>query len=242
MQFIRKLIKNPLIFGGSVLFFLVFTIFYLLYFTDLFLLKEIRITGNNKISKEEIIKFTELKGGERLYKISLSTIRKKLLKHPRIEEVLVIRHLPGLLEIRVKEKEPLAILIRDNKGFLISKKGDIISGILPEDYLFYPVVEIKNEEFKESFLNFLSWLKSNKSYLPVYESFSKIILEEDSITFITKNQVKIYFPLVMEKDWQFLYKNLDRIITYFYEKNLMDKVEVIRMDYPFGKALIKFRS
>lgn len=242
MQFVKRFIKNKFLICGGIVFLIFLSIFYLLFFTDLFLLREIKVIGNNKISKEEIINLTALKGGERLYRISLSEIREKLLQHPRIEEVFVVRHLPSILEIKIKEKEPLAILVKENKGFLISKKGDIISGIVPEDYFFYPVLEIKNEEFKKSFLNFLAWLKNNKSYLPVYESFSKIILEEDNIIFITKNNVKIYFPLITEKDWQFLYKNLDRIITYLYEKQLMEKVELIRMDYPLGKALIKFRS
>ncbi len=242
MQLIKKLVKNQFFICGSIISLILIILVYLLYFTDLFLLKEIVVVGNNKISKEEIIKLTELKGGERLYRISLSKIREKLLKHPRIEEVLVARNFLGILEIKIKEKEPLAILIKDNKGFLVNKKGDIISEILPEDYLFYPVVEIKNEEFKENFFNFLNWLKNNKSYLPVYESFAKVILDNESILFITKNNIKIYFPLITEKDWQFLYKSLDKVVTYLYEKQLMDKIEVIRMDYPWGKALIKFRS
>ncbi len=91
-------------------------------------------------------------------------------------------------------------------------------------------------------LNFLDWIREHKNYLPVYENLSKVVLEENKIVFITKHDITIYFPLVSQKDWTYFYKNLDRIITYLYEKELIEKVELIRMDYPLGVALIKFRS
>lgn len=31
-------------------------------------------------------------------------------------------------------------------------------------------------------------------------------------------------------------------MAYLYEKELIEKVELIRLDYPLGSALIKFRS
>ncbi len=215
---------------------------YVLYFTDLFILKEIKVFNNHRVSKEEIIKLTGLKGGERLFRINLNALERKLKNYPLIEEVIIARRLPSRLEITVKEREGLAILIKGQRGYLIDKKGVIIGGILPNDYLYYPLVEIKNEKWKDNFLSFLSWIKENKNYLPVFENFSKIILEEDKIIFTTKNHLKIYFPLSLKEDWIELYKNLDRIMVYLYENQLIEKVEHIRMDYPYGRALIKFRS
>ncbi len=239
---IIKVIKSRLFWPFFFFIFLILGIFYILYFTDLFVLKEIMVVNTKKISKDEIIKTTGLKGGERLFTIPIDNIRKKILINPLIEEVIIVRHIPNTLEIKIKERKPLAIIIQDNKGYLIDKNGVLITPIIPEDYQFYPVVEIKNEEFKNSLLNFLVWIKEHKNYLPVYENLSKVILEEDKIIFITKNNITIYFPLVSQKDWSYFYKNLDRIITYLYEKELIEKVELIRMDYPLGAALIKFRS
>lgn len=217
-------------------------IIYLLYFTNCFVLREIKVLNNKKVTEKEIIELTGLKGGERLFSIPIKKIKEKILLNPKIEEVVIVRHLPSTLEIKVKEREPLAIITQNNKGYLIDKKGVIIDTISPEDYQFYPVVEIKNEEFKDKFLIFLEWLKNQKNYLPVYENLAKISLEEDKIIFITKNDIKIYFPLISEKDWTYFYKNLDKIMAYLYEKELIEKVELIRLDYPLGSALIKFRG
>lgn len=228
---------------GSIIFLLSLGLMvYVLYFTDLFVLKEIRLLKAKKVSKEEVIKLTGLRGGERLFALDLKRLTEKLKEHPSIEEVIIARRLPSLLEITVKEREGLAILVKENRGYLIDKKGVIIGGILPQDYFYYPLVEIRDESWKENFFYFLSWLKNNKNYLPVYEIYSKIILERDKIVFYTKNHIKIYFPLSIMDDLTRLYQNLDRIMVYLYENNLIEKVELIRVDYPYGQALIKFRS
>ncbi len=217
-------------------------IIYLLYFTNLFVLKEIRIRDNKRVSQEEIIKLTGLKGGERLFGIDLKLLKAKIKKHPFIEDCVILRRIPSLLEISVREREGLAILIRENRGYLIDKQGVILGGILPQDYLFYPLVEIKDEEWKDKFFTFLDWIKHNKSYLPVFENFAKITLERDKIIFETKNHLRIYFPVSVMEEWVNLYKYLDRIMVYLYDNQMIEKVEIIRLDYPFGQALIKFRS
>ncbi|MCS7150329.1 MAG: FtsQ-type POTRA domain-containing protein [Caldimicrobium sp.] len=227
--------------GLLVNFFIAFVIF-LLYFTDLFVLKEIKVLNHRRISREEVIKLTELKGGERLFHIDLRRIERKLKSNPNIEEVVIARRLPSLLEISIKEREGLAILVKENKGYLVDRKGVIIGGILPQDYFYYPLIEIRDESWRDNFFAFLEWLKKNKKYLPVYENYSKIVLEKDKMIFQTKNYVKIYLPLGVTDDLIQLYQHLDRIMVYLYETKLIDKVDTIRVDYPFGQALIKFRS
>ena len=172
----------------------------------------------------------------------MNKLKKRILTNNNIEDVTIVRRLPGTLEIKIEEREPLAILVKNNRGYLIDKNGVILSGILPEDYFFYPVVEIKNKTFEKKLFNFLVWLKNNKNYLPVYENLAKIILAEDKLILITKNHLTIYLPLISEKDWIYYYRNLDRIMAYLYEKKLIEKIELIRLDYPLGEALIKFRS
>ncbi len=239
---IKKILKNKVlwIFTGIVIG--VIGIIYLLYFTNLFILREIKVLNNKRVTEKEIIALTGLKGGEKLFSIDVKKIRKKILLNPKIEEVTIVRHLPYTLEIKVKEREPLAIIRLHNRNYLIDKKGIIIDTALSDDYQFYPVIEIKNKDFKSKFLNFLDWLKMHKNYLPIYENLAKVILGRDKIIFITKNNIKIYFPLISEKDWTYFYKHLDKIMAYLYEKELVNKVELIRMDYPLGSALIKFRS
>jgi cell division protein FtsQ len=215
---------------------------YVLYFTDLFVLQKIVVKNNRRVSKKEIIKLTGLKGGERLFRISLKGVKNRIMMNSYIEDVTLARRLPDTLEVIVKEREPLGLVKSKGKFYLVDVNGVIIGEALSEDKSFYPVLEFRNREFKKKFLKFLQWIKENSRYLPVYANLSKVVLGEEKIYFYTKKGFIVYFPLVCEKDWRYLYRSLDRVLTFLYEKGLADRVKLIRMDYPLGEALIKFRS
>ncbi|MCD6548777.1 MAG: FtsQ-type POTRA domain-containing protein [Thermodesulfobacterium sp.] len=118
---IKYLIKNRLLWILTAVLFSLILIIYLLYFTDLFILKEVRVINNKKVGKKEIIALTGLKGGERLFSIPIDKIKKRILLNPKIEKVVIAKRLPYTLEIKIKEREPLAIITVDNKGYLIDK-------------------------------------------------------------------------------------------------------------------------
>ncbi len=240
----RSLLKSKIFLGSLCILIILASIVYVLYFTDLFILRDIKVLNTKRVNKSEIIKLTGLKGGERLFRIPLNTIRERIIKsNPYIKDVTLIRCLPGTLEIRIKERKPLAIIVKNNKGYLIDKYGVVLGEISPEDYFSYPIIEIKNKSFKKKLLKFLAWLKNHKNYLPIYENLEKVIVTDDKLILVTKkNKIHIYLPLFSQKNWIYYYKNLDRIMTYLYEKKLDKKVKLIRLDYPLGEALIKFRS
>jgi|GEM_PF-653365 cell division protein FtsQ len=217
-------------------------LFYALYFTRLFVLKEIKVYGNVKVSKEDILRMLDLKGGEILYRLDLVQLRERLKKHHLIEDVMLRRQLPSILVVQVKERVPLAILVQNNKGYLVDRNGVILSEAKPNDILYYPYVFIEDEKNKDVFFNFLAWLKQNKKYLPVYENLQKILLTKDKIILYTKSHITIYLPLTTADELFRLYSYLDRIMTYIYDNHLEDRVELIRLDYPFGRALVKYRS
>jgi cell division protein FtsQ len=216
---------------------------YIIYFSDLFLLKEIKVKAEGDFSKREIIKMSGLKGGERLYRISLEEVRKRIMKDPRIGNVIIARRLPCTLEIIIKEREPVGIIRKGREYYLIDRHGILIEKAKRENFDRYPVLVVKNKNEKNRLLSFLSWLKHNGMYLPVYENLKKIILKGDRVIFLTRRSgIRIYFPVKSEKNWKYFYRNLDRIMTYLYEKKLIHNVELIRFDYPTGEALIRFKK
>jgi len=215
---------------------------YALYFTKLFVLKEIKVYGNAKVSKEEVLRLLDLKGGEILYRLDLDELRERLKKHHLIEDTILRRQLPSTLEVQIKERSPLAILVQNNKGYLIDRNGVILSEANPNDILYYPYVFIEDEKNKDVFFKFLEWLKQNKKYLPVYENLQKIFLTKDKIVLNTKSNITIFLPLTTTNGLFTLYSYLDRIMTYIYDNHLEDRVELIRLDYPFGRALVKYRN
>lgn len=217
-------------------------IVYLLYFTDVFVLKKIRVVGAHKVNKNYIIASTGLRGGERLFRIPLKNIKAKILKDTRIKDVTLIRHIPDTLEIIVKERKPIAILKEKGGLYLIDADGVKITKASPSDNDLYPIITIKDYKNEKELLRFLKWLKNNNRYLPVFENIKKVVLDSDELVMKTKDGFSIYFPISSKKDWIYFYRNLDRIMLYLYAKHLEKKIRAIRFDYPRGEALIQFRG
>lgn len=86
-------------------------------YMPIFTLKEIRLEGAKYLTQEDITKIGNIYMGEQLFRIETDELQSRLSKDLRIEEVSVRRHLPRTLEIKIKERLPIAT-IQCNYGYL----------------------------------------------------------------------------------------------------------------------------
>ncbi len=103
-----------------------------IYNSDLFNIKRINVTGNSHLSDEHILKLAKVSQKTNLLKVPLEQIRNRLLQEPWIKEVGILRHLPNTLEIRIRERRPIAIIpiddsfiLIDGEGFVLECRGDL---------------------------------------------------------------------------------------------------------------------
>lgn len=75
-------------------------------FSPIFNIKNIVVTGNEKITENEIISLSELQLEENTYKISKNKVRQKIKENAYIEEVNIKRKLPSELQISIVERKP----------------------------------------------------------------------------------------------------------------------------------------
>ena len=107
--------------------------------SPLFNIKEINVTGNSKLSKEEIISLSELKTDENTFKVSKKNIKNKVKANAYIENVKIQRKIPNKIEITIEERK------RDyNVEFLngyayINNQGYILE--IAEQKLELPVIK-----------------------------------------------------------------------------------------------------
>jgi len=97
-----------------------------LYNSHLFDIKEIKITGNRRVTDEKILQLSQIAPGLSLLKISPREIRNALASEVWVKEIEIIRHFPRTLELRVKEREPFASLAIDGHFFLIDQEGVVL--------------------------------------------------------------------------------------------------------------------
>lgn len=91
-----------------------------------FTLQEIRLTGAKYLTQEDIMKIGDIYMGEQLFRLETDVVQSRLAKDLRIEEVTVRRHLPHTLEIKIKERMPIAT-IKCDYGYLdLDRHGTVI--------------------------------------------------------------------------------------------------------------------
>lgn len=113
----------------------VFGIFALIYKTsekfissDEFNVKSITVEGNHSVNKSEIVKAGGLYANMNIYTLKTEKIRQGILEHPDIEKVEIEREMPTNLIIRIKEREPMALLkANDGKILPVDRRGHILS-------------------------------------------------------------------------------------------------------------------
>ena len=136
----------------------------LFFMTPLFQIKEIRLNGNDTVSKEIInTKVGDLIGAN-LFSTSISDIEERMMQIPQISEVKVKKAIfPSRLEIVITESKPVAYIRSGNVTLVIDsdlrivddasvfdyEKLPSISGVSVSNYQLNETLDIKSQEKKE---------------------------------------------------------------------------------------------
>jgi len=187
---------------------------YFLFFTPFFQIKEIKISGNQKVSTEDIqnrIQWTLSHEGNYIFFCNLNKINQEILQFfPQIARIDTEKKFPDKLLVKIEDRKPAAIFIYSDKYFLIDKEGVIFEETFPDgdEYL-----KIKNPTLSQG-LNLGSKVVENDILISVLEIESdlkedfKIPLEEVTIASEQRLNVKtlegweIYFNPRGDLDWQ----------------------------------------
>src|SRR5690625_4396312 len=97
----RKKANRTLLLYLTLFFILITIIIYLQ--SPLGHIKEIKVSGNNMIPAEQIVKYSNLKTDTNIWRVYTSEIEKNINEHPLIAEVTVKRQLPQTMAVTVTE-------------------------------------------------------------------------------------------------------------------------------------------
>lgn len=79
---------------------------------------KIVVAGNRVVDTNEILQLAHVKPGARMYDLDLMVIRKDVVSHHFLKDVVVERDLPSTLRITVIERTPLAMLNNEDMAYL----------------------------------------------------------------------------------------------------------------------------
>ena len=127
-----------------------------------FEIKEINIVNNNRISKKEIKNKLQKIYGKNIFFINKRNLIESFDQVFFLEKIEVKKKYPNTLIIKVYETEPVAIIFRDKKKYLL----DNLSNLIPvdENYNFSNLPILFGEDAEKNFTSFFSEL--NKANFP----------------------------------------------------------------------------
>ena len=113
-------------------------------------LSEITVQTDGTLQRDQILKATGLREHENIFSVDLGQVRDRLQQLPQVDEVQVIRKLPGEIDLRIVERKPIAWITSDKQisdpfasdvAFLVDARGVLMKEkkLLPE-YLGLPLI------------------------------------------------------------------------------------------------------
>jgi len=106
--------------------------------------------SDGTLQREQILETAGLNEGENIFKINLARVHDRLQQLPQVDEVQVIRKLPGEIDIAISERKPIAWITSEKQiadpftseaVFLVDARGVLMkeNKLLP-DYLGLPLI------------------------------------------------------------------------------------------------------
>ncbi|MBV9008315.1 MAG: FtsQ-type POTRA domain-containing protein [Verrucomicrobia bacterium] len=110
----------------------------------------IDVRTDGTLQREQVLGAADLHEGENIFSINLSRVHEVLQQLPQVDEVQVLRKLPGEIDIRITERKPIAWITSEKQisdpfqsdvAFLIDARGALMKEkkLLPE-YLGLPLI------------------------------------------------------------------------------------------------------
>ena len=113
-------------------------------------LSQIDVRTDGTLQRDQILKTAGLREGENIFKVNLAQVQERLQQLPQVDEVQVMRKLPGEIDIRLVERKPIAWITSEKQiadpfasdaAFLVDARGVLMKEkkLLPE-YLGLPLI------------------------------------------------------------------------------------------------------
>jgi cell division protein FtsQ len=194
-------------------------------------LKTIELQTDGTLRREHVLNLADLREGENIFSVNLARVRDRIQQLPQVDDVQVVRKLPGEIDIRVVERKPVAWLTTDkdisdpfasDAAFLVDARGVLMrqKKLLPE-YLGLPLIlGCSSEPLEEGKVvdspeakTALELLRlSERSFMQMSFQIREIDVSKSYCLLVTdKNRTRVTFGL---KDLETQLERLEQFLVY----------------------------
>ena len=213
----KPIFRNRFFWLGILIFVVIFGIFYSICFLSFFQIKEIKISGNQKVLTEDLQKVIQNQiekkilshPSKSIFLINLKEINEMVLeKFPQLAKINLKRSFPDTMLIEIEERKPVAVFCQKEHYFFIDGEGIIFEEVSEADPQWLQIknltlttdLKIGEEAIKKEKLSQVleieSKLNENLKILEVS------IIAEERLNAKTSEGWEIYFNLESDLNWQ----------------------------------------
>jgi cell division septal protein FtsQ len=113
-------------------------------------LSNIEVQTDGTLQRDQILNVAGLREGENIFRVNLARVHERLQDLPQVDELEVVRKLPGEIDIRIVERKPIGWITSEKQiadpfasdaAFLVDARGVLMKEkkLLPE-YLGLPLI------------------------------------------------------------------------------------------------------
>ena len=177
------------------------SISYFLFFSSIFQIEKITISGNSKVPQEKI---ESLVGPNNLFLADTKKIAKDILDSiPSIAKAEVSREFPDALSIAVAERAALAQWCQDDKCFLLDGDGIIFEEVLtPEAATGLIKIAGEKEILGKEKISQILEIKAKLSEIAGVTTTRAFIVSRERLNVEISESWEIYFNTEGDLDWQ----------------------------------------
>ena len=104
-----------------------------------FALQTVEVTGNRRLSREEVLQWAGLREGSSIWEASPAVVHLRLQSHPWVLYAAAQRDFPRRLKIRIAERVPVAIVRFDDLDY-VDRDGHVLGPLRPDDNRDLPLI------------------------------------------------------------------------------------------------------
>jgi len=220
--------------------------------SDIFQVAAVEVHGNRVATEHQILEKAGLTRGVNLLDFDRKKVAANIRSLPWIDEVNVTRSWPSTVVIDVREHKPLALInLPDNGGtrlFYIDPDGQVFAPAQGATDLDFPVLtgssladdlremQITNDSLVGKAMHFLRLAARGNHVLPL-QAVSEVQVSRDEglIVYLVDHPFPIYLG---EEKIRERYYLLVRLLAQLYDKDTIDEVKEIRMNYAEDKIMV----
>jgi cell division septal protein FtsQ len=216
--------------------------------TDFFRLTGITINGCHHLDKEQVLEQSGLDNHTNLLAMRPEDIIRRLTAHPWIDQATVTRNWPDEVAIRIRERQPVAMINLKEGLCYLDKELAVIGPVAATDDIDFPVITgledlsaplDKEAAWSAALADALALINQagrGNSYLPSQNISEIHVSQEGELVLYLLDQV---FPIYLgHEDMKDKYWRLAKILKGLYKSREIFRIDHIQMDYLQDKVLV----